>query len=323
MPLDTLTPDTLVERRRLRRSRSGWRIFAVFLAVVLVFGLVAQFTPLGERLQGRDTHVARVQLDGFIDLDDPFLELLETLAEDEQVEAVIMTINSPGGLAVAGEAIFEHIRELGEEKPVVSVIEGVGTSAAYLASIAGEHIIARNGSIVGSIGVVAQVPNASELLDTIGISVTDVRSGELKAQPSAFTEPSEEALAALEQLVQDNFTWFVAQVAERRSLDRAVVRGFEGGVFTGSRGVELGLIDELGGEDQAIAYLAEAHQIDEDVEVLDRAPRRPVNLPVARALASIGLSEDRRSMEIRGEGLREALRDAMLLDGILSLWHGH
>ncbi|MBV6656979.1 MAG: signal peptide peptidase SppA [Devosiaceae bacterium] len=324
MTIEALTPDALVERRRLRRSRTLWRVLAILFAVGLIFGLLATFTPLADRLQQRTDHVARISLEGFIDFDEPFLELLDTLKDDDQVEAVILRVNSPGGLAVAGEALFTGLRDLGDEKPLVAVVDGVGTSAAYLAAIASERIIARHSSIVGSIGVLVQVPDASELLDTLGIAVNDVRSGELKAQPSIFTEPSEDAIAALDELVQDNFTWFVDQVADRRGLDGAVIRGFEGRVFTGSRGVEAGLIDGLGGEDEAMAYLAETHEIDADMQVLDRAPARPVNLPgaAARGLAHIGFGGGEAGITLSGEGIRDALRDAMLLDGILSVWHG-
>ena len=324
MSLENLSPEALVERRKLRRSRTTWRVLAVIFAVALVVGLIATQTPIADRLEARGEHIARVELAGFIDFDDPLLKLFETLSEDDQVQAVILRINSPGGLAVAGEALYTALGDLRAEKPLVAVVDGVGTSAAYLAAIASEHIVARHSSIVGSIGVVVQVPDASELLDTIGIEVTDIRSGELKAQPSFFTEPTDAALEALEVLVQDNFSWFVDQVADRRGLDGAVIRGFEGRVFTGTRGLEVGLVDALGGEDEAIAYLAEAHAIDAETKVVNRRPDRPVNLTgvAGQALATVGLGAEGGTLRITGEGLRETLRDAMLLDGIQSVWHG-
>jgi protease-4 len=321
MSLDSLNAESLVERRRLRRSRSFWRVAAVLLLVALAVGLLAQVSGLADRITGPGTHVARVELDGFIDFDDPFLELLETLEEDEDVQAVILEINSPGGISVAGEAIYTQLRQLGEAKPLVAVIEGVGTSAAYLAASASEHIVARNGSIVGSIGVLAQFPDVSDLLDTVGIDMYEVRSGELKAQPSIFSPPSEEALAELERLIASNYNWFVDQIEARRGLDGAVIRGFEGTVFTGSRGMELGLVDALGGEDEALAYLAETHGIDTDTKVVNRRPERPINLTGPTALARLAFGQ---STELRldAQALRESVRDAMLLDGILSLWHG-
>lgn len=321
MSMDSMNAQSLVERRKLRRSRSLWRVLAVLLFVGVVVGILAQTTGLADRLVGRGEHVARVELDGFIDFDDPFIALLEDLEEDEDVKAVILEVNSPGGVAVAGEVIYTQLRTLAEAKPLVAVIEGIGTSAAYLAASASEHIIARNGSIVGSIGVVAQFPDVSELLDTVGIAMYEVRSGELKAQPSIFSPPSEEALAELERLIASNYDWFVDQIEERRGLDGAVIRGFEGTVFTGSRGVEMGLVDTIGGEDAAMAYLAETHEIDSEMDVFERRPERPMSLAGPTAMARLALGQGAQ-VTLDGEGLRDALRDAMLLDGILSLWHG-
>lgn len=321
MSMDSLTVEALVERRRLRRARSLWRVLAVLLFVGLIVGALAQFTDLAERLAGRGDHVARVELDGFIDFDDGLIDLLDDLEDDDEVKAVILEVNSPGGVAVAGETIYTQLRALADAKPLVAVIEGIGTSAAYLAASASEHIIARNGSIVGSIGVMAQFPDVSELLDTLGVSMYEVRSGELKAQPSIFSPPSEEALAELEELIASNFDWFVDQIEERRGLDGAVIRGFEGTVFTGVRGLEVGLVDAIGGEDAAMAYLAETHDIDADTDVLDRAPERPLSLAGQTAVARLAFGRDGQ-LAVDGEGLRDAMRDAMLLDGILSLWHG-
>ncbi|MFK7793000.1 MAG: S49 family peptidase [Devosiaceae bacterium] len=321
MSMDTLRAEALVERRRLRRSRSLWRVLAVVLFVGVALGLIAQFTGLLDRLGTRGDHIARVELNGFIDFDDPLIALLEDLEEDDTVKAVILEINSPGGVAVAGEVIYTQLRALAQAKPLVAVIEGIGTSAAYLAASASEHIIARNGSIVGSIGVVAQFPDVSELMDTVGVQMYEVRSGELKAQPSIFSPPSEEALAELECLIADNFTWFVNQIEERRGLDGAVIRGFEGTVFTGARGVDVGLVDAIGGEQAAIDYLSETHSIAAETDVLDRFPSRPLNLAGTSALARLALS-DEGQINLDAQGLQETIRDAMLLDGLLSLWHG-
>lgn len=318
---DSLKAEALVERRRLRRSRSLWRVLAVIFFVGAVAGALVAFTDVADDLVGRGEHVARVELDGFIDFDTPFMRLLETLEEDEDVVAVILEVNSPGGVSVAGETIFDGLRKLAEAKPMVAVIEGVGTSAAYLAASASEHIVARNGSIVGSIGVIAQFPDVSELLDTVGVQMYEVRSGELKAQPSVFSPPSGEALEALQILIADNFDWFVAQIAERRGLDGAVIRGFEGTVFTGARGIDVGLVDAIGGQDEALAYLNETHQIDLESEVLRRAPNRPIRMAGPTALARLALG-DQAHVTLDAQGLENGIREAMLLDGLLSLWHG-
>lgn len=322
MDANPMSADSLVERRRLRRSRSFWRVVSIFLLVMAVAAFIANATGITERVTGRGAHIARVQLDGFIGPDEPFLNLLEELGEDDDVHGVVLRINSPGGVAVSGEAIYTALRTLNETKPIVAVIDGLGTSAAYLAASASEHIVARNGSIVGSIGVLMQFPDVSGLLEHIGVEMHEVRSGDLKAQPSVFAPPSEDALEALNQLISDNFDWFVDQIEERRGLSQATIRGFEGTVFTGSRALDLGLVDALGGEDAGIAYLAQAHGLDSEMDVLDRSPDRPLNLTGARAMAVLGFDSDGGQLRIDAATLRESVRDAMLLDGIMSLWHG-
>ncbi len=319
--VENISADSLVERRKLRRSRTMWRVLTVVLFAALGLAVVANTTGLMDRIAGPGEHVARVELSGFIDFDDEFIDLIEEIEEDEDVKAVILRVNSPGGLSVAGETIYTALRALGDEKPLVAVVDGVGTSAAYLAASASEHIVARNNSVVGSIGVMAQFPDVSGLLETVGVTVYEIRSGELKAQPSMFNEPSEEALAELESLIADNFTWFVDQVAQRRGLDGAVIRGFEGTVFTGSRGVQVGLVDTIGGEDEALDYLVEAHSLDDDIDIVDRAPDRPVALGATGAVSNLVLG-DGQSILFDAEQLQDSIRDAMLLDGLMSLWHG-
>ena len=149
----------------------------------------------------------------------------------------------------------------------------------------------------------------------------EVRSGELKAQPSIFSPPSEEAIAELESLIASNYAWFVAQIEERRSLPAAVIRGFEGTVFTGARGLDNGLVDAIGGQDEAVDYLAQTHGLDAELEVIARRPDRPVNWQGPSAMARLALGEGGQ-VTLDAQGLRESVRDAMLLDGILSLWHG-
>ncbi|MEM1287253.1 MAG: signal peptide peptidase SppA [Pseudomonadota bacterium] len=323
MSYEELTPDTIIERRKLRRSRSTWRVLSVIFGVFLIIALLAFLTPLGDRLAARGDHIARVEVNGFIDFDRRLHDLIDDFAEEDDVKAVLLRINSPGGLAVGGEALFTALSELRETKPIVAVIDGVGTSAAYLTASAAEHIVARNGSIVGSIGVLAQIPDASELLGNVGVNVREVRSGALKAQPSLFNPPEDAAIDAVEAMIADNFNWFVDQIADRRSLDAAVIRGFEGRVFTGSRGVQIGLVDTIGGEDEAISYLSETHGIDEDTKILTRRPRgdSPLGGATASTLVKLGLDEGQIDLQFTGPAIRDSLRDAMLLDGILSVWH--
>jgi protease-4 len=145
-------------------------------------------------------------------------------------------------------------------------------SGGYIAALAGERIVARGNTLTGSIGVVMEAPNVAGLLDKLGVEVTRIKSGPLKAEPSLTTSPSPEALRAQEALIADTFAWFRGLVAERRALDGAALeRVTDGRAFTGRQAVELGLVDELGDEETALAWLREAHGIDADLAVVERS----------------------------------------------------
>jgi protease IV len=266
----SLDPDALVDRRRMRRKLSFWRIAAALIAIA---GLVG----LGISLQsGRvsSDQVARVEISGLITGDRPTLDLLKDLAKDDAVKAVVLSIDSPGGTVTGSEAIYLAIRELAGKKPTVAVIENVGASGAYIAALASDRIFARPSAVVGSIGVIAQIPNASRLLNTIGIDVESVRSSPLKAMPSGIEPTPPEAKAALEALILDNFAWFKGLVRERRKLDEtALTNVADGRVFTGRQALPLKLIDATGGEDEARAWLARNKGISSDLPFQTRKPK--------------------------------------------------
>ena len=161
-------------------------------------------------------------------------------------------------------------------------------------------------------------------METVGVSVTEVRTGELKAQPNFLGPPSEEALAALQAIISETYDWFVDQVVERRGIDANTIRSFEGNAFVGSAAVDNGLVDEVGGEPQAISWLSENHGIDEDMRVIDRRHRNAAGFAGAATDALVSLVRNQGEVEVSlsAQGLQRQLRDIMLLDGLLSLWHG-
>lgn len=167
--------------RALRRSRMRWRVIAF---VALGLAALALFTRLAADLgPGGKDYVALVAIEGIITTDDQRMAILEALAEDDQVRAVIVRINSPGGSTAGGEELYEGLTRLRQQKPVAAIINELGASAAYMTAIASDRIFARRLSIVGSIGVLFSHLDASGLLNTIGIDLDKVASGPLKAEP--------------------------------------------------------------------------------------------------------------------------------------------
>jgi protease-4 len=300
-------PHSAIAAETYRKSRGLWRVLAfIALALAIIVGLgrfVMPDAPAGQ-------HVARLVIDGTIATDAGRLEAIEALAEDDSVKAVIVAINSPGGTTAGGEELYEALGKLRESKPTVAVIKELGASAAYMTAIATDRIFARRLSIVGSIGVLYQHVNAGKLMETIGVDLDKVASGPLKAEPD-FDEPMEgaprEAIAAL---VDDSFQWFVDVVAERRGLTRpATLALADGRIVTGRVGVTSGLIDDIGGETEALAWLKAERDLPDDIEIRTAWPQPDQGFDLlgtfirGQAQAALGI----------GQG-------PIVLDGLVSLW---
>lgn len=293
---------------RYRRSRGRWRLFGLLVAAIAVIALAGRFLLPGEMSGER---IARVTISGTIGTDAQRVKMLDELAEDDGVKAVIVAINSPGGTTAGGEELYEDLRRLSEAKPTVAVIRELGASAAYMTALGTDQIFARRLSIVGSIGVLYQHVNAGKLLDTIGIDLDKVASGPLKAEPDFDEEMSPQVRASIGALVGDSFDWFVDIVAERRNMDEARARSLaDGRIVTGRVGVETGLIDAIGGEREALAWLERSHGIDPDIRVVQAWP-----LPSGSYgwLADVVTGSARNILGLGGQG-------PVVLDGLISLW---
>lgn len=258
------TADMVLERRRIRRTLMFWRVAAIVAIVIAIIAILPRF---GDGLSG--AHIAQVNINGII-LDEPDRDrMIRDLAKDVDVEALVVRINSPGGTVTASESLYEAIRVVAAEKPVVAVMNEYAASGGYITAIASEYIIARGNTLTGSIGVVSQVPNVEGLLEILGVEVNLVRSAPLKGEPSFTQSPTPEALAAQETLILDMFGWFRDLVTERRGLEGpALARVTDGRAFTGRQALELGLIDAIGDEETARDWLAERHDIDTDTPLL-------------------------------------------------------
>lgn len=262
------TDDLLTDRRLLRRRLSRWRLLALVALVALgTYALPGAFDG------SLRPHVARVSVEGLITADQDRIEMIDRLADDDAVEAVILTIDSPGGTTVGGEALYDALRRLAAKKPLVTSIGTLGTSAAYLIATAGDRVYAYETSLTGSIGVLIQAPEFSKLMAEIGIAVNEVKSAPLKASPSPFEAMSPDAKAALQAVIDDSFAWFRAIVAERRGLEGAALdKVTDGRIFTGRQAVALKLVDALGAEPEIRLWLAETKGVPADLPIIDVSP---------------------------------------------------
>ena len=319
----SLDSDVIVDRRRIRRKLTFWRVAAALIAIAAIVsvGLIAM--PGGRGALTTAGSIARINIEGLIRSDQSRVEALERL-ENSRAAAVVVHINSPGGTTAGSEQLYAALMRLKAKKPLVVVVEGLAASGGYITAIAADHIVAQQSSLVGSIGVLFQFPNFTELLKTVGVKVEEVKSSPLKAAPNGFEPTSPEARAALDSLVKDSYAWFRGLVKERRGMDDGLLEKVaDGRVFTGRQAVELKLVDQLGDEKTAIAWLVAQKGVKADLPVRDyKLSPRFGDLTFLRTAATVtldalGLSAI--SRQIEQSGMAQAV-DRLGLDGMLALW---
>ncbi|MBB5665517.1 protease-4 [Rhizobium leguminosarum] len=306
----------IADRRRLRRKLGFWRIAAVALIVAL--GLAFYSFAFGTAGTERP-HIAHVTISGLIVDDDELLERLKKVETSDQVKAAVISISSPGGTTYGGEKIFKAIRAIAAKKPVVSDVRTLAASAGYMIATAGDTIIAGDSSITGSIGVIFQYPQIQPLLDKIGVSLQEIKSSPLKAEPSPFHEASEEAKAMIRNMVVDSYNWFVDLVADRRKLPRdEVLKLADGTIYTGRQALKVKLVDTIGGEPEIRAYL-KSRGVDADLPMVDwdKKSNTPFLLAgaVSRLITIFGYDD-----LLKGQDINGILPPKLLLDGLLSVW---
>ncbi len=317
----SLDVDAIVDRRRLRRKLTVWRVIAL-LAIVTGIGWAAAVSGDNRYFGNSSPHVARVTIGGLIRTDRSRLELLEEIGKSG-AEAVIIAINSPGGTVVGSEALYDGIRRLAEKKPTVAVVEGIAASGAYIAALGTDRIFAPRTAIVGSVGVIFQYPNLYELLKHLGVAVEEIKSSPLKASPSGYEPTSPEAKAAIKGLVDDTYGWFKNLVRERRGLDDAkLALASDGRVFSAAQAMPINLVDQIGDERAARVWLKANKGVSEDLKVRDWRTRSLGSefrwLGTLAAVAeSLGLPA--LGALVGSEAIISAAARAQL-DGLLAIW---
>ncbi|MET3853269.1 signal peptide peptidase SppA [Rhizobium sp. OAE497] len=307
---------TIADRRRLRRRLGFWRIAAAVLLVALGLSLYLFFRSDIEQSRPQ---IAHVTISGLITDDDELLERLKKIEENNQVKAVIVSISSPGGTTYGGEKIFKAIRAISAKKPVVSDVRTLAASAGYMIATAGDTIIAGDSSITGSIGVIFQYPQIQPLLEKLGVSLQEIKSSPLKAEPSPFHNTSEEAKAMINNMVQDSYAWFVDLVADRRKLPRdEVLKLADGTIYTGRQALKVKLIDQLGGDPEIRDYLAK-RDISKDLPVVDWDKKSNTPFLLAGAVSKVATLLGYGDL-FKAQDLEGILPQKLLLDGLVSVW---
>lgn len=237
--------------------------FLVALVAGVVVALVAVSLwkgqgalPLGER-------VGVVELRGFILDARPTVEALRELAAEDEVKAVVLRVDSPGGVIAPSQEIHDEVRRTAGRKPVVVSMGALAASGGYYVSAPATRIVANPGTATGSIGVIAQFKDFHVLFDKLGLRSEVVKSGPFKDSGSPFREMTEQERAVFQGLIDDLFDQFVSAVAEGRGMDAEEVRDLaDGRVYSGRQALGLGLVDELGGFWDAVRVAGELGDIE-------------------------------------------------------------
>jgi protease-4 len=298
-------PDAIIDRRRLKRQITAWRILAIIMALAAV-GAIAGRLGL---YAGRD-HVTVLTVSGIISTDNDRARAMRKLVDDDHAKALIVRIDSPGGTVVGGEELFEEIRAVAAHRPVVAVMGDMAASGGYMTAIAADHIIARQGTITGSIGVIMQTADVTGLLAKIGIEPEAIKSAPLKAVPSPLEKLTPEGRTVTQQLVNDMYEMFQQMVATRRNLPPERVHQLaDGRAYTGREALTAGLIDQIGGETEARAWLA--------------TKGVPASLPARK----LDIQHEDELWASMADSMAHALfgktylSERLTLDGLVALWH--
>ncbi len=263
--MDPLTRDHLEERRRKWRRSAFWRGVLVTLGIFFLLGLIGAYFA-DPRIR---PHIARVEINDVIYHDRARNAFIRHLSQDENVQAVIVHISSPGGTAVGSETLFNTLRTVADAKPLVSVMGEVAASGGYIAAIASDHVIARGNTATGSIGVIMEYPDVTGLMERVGVEMVTIRSSELKSGPSPFRPLSPEARAVEEEMLRDSNAWFRALVQDRRALtDAQLTEVADGRVLTGRQALTAGLVDVLGDEITARSHLESLNPALADLDIV-------------------------------------------------------
>lgn len=319
MPAPT---DYLLDRRRMRRKLGWWRMGAIAAGGL---ALLVAFAKLGgaDSTDKLTPHIARLSIQGLITGDKDTIDLVKKIGESSQAKALLLSIDSPGGTTTGAEKLYDELRRLNEKKPVVAVVGAVAASGAYIAALSADTIVAQGNSLVGSIGVLFQYPNFYKLLDNVGVKVEEIKSSPLKASPNGFEPTSDAAKAAVASLVADSYAWFKDLVKQRRKLDDAeLAKVSDGRVFTARQGVPLKLVDVIGGERDAVAWLEKNKKLAKDLPV--REWKKSASLERLGLVESAATASRALGLEALGAFLDRAagVERTAGLDGLLAIWQG-
>lgn len=253
------------ETKGYRRRLFFWRTISFITVAIIVY-----LSFENQEKSSSNDYIANYNISGLLISADEIIEDLEELKSNNEVNSIIISVDSPGGTTVSAEEIYLKLKEVSLVKPTAIVMRNIATSGAYLLSLGGDVIFSRENTITGSIGVLLQWARVDEALSKLGIEVNEVKSGKLKAEPDFFGEIDEEAQQVTKEIIDETFEWFIRIVKVERNLNPSEIYTIsDGRIFTGRQAIELNLVDEIGDKNDAKIWLVENKEIDSNSPIID------------------------------------------------------
>jgi protease-4 len=244
----------------MRKHPVIFGIFLLFIVAIMFFSLVYVLGSATEdkRTFALDNKVGVVKVEGFIGETHDILDQLNQFGKDDNIKAVILRVDSPGGGVASSQEIYEAVTELKKKKKVIASMGSVAASGGYMIACAADKIVANPGTLTGSISAVMHFANAEELLKKLGLKASVVKSGKFKDIGSPVRDMTVEERALLQELVDDIYDQFLDMVARDRKIQKEKLREIaDGRVFTGRQAHKLGLVDYLGDMGYAVKLAGE------------------------------------------------------------------
>ena len=257
----------ILEENKKKSFRKGlWRGIFISVSLVTIFFFFSNFNNLSSNFP----HIARISISGIIYDNNKLVETINDLSENENVKSVFVKINSPGGTVVGSESLYLAINRLSNIKPVISLMGEVATSGGYIVALASNHILARQNTLTGSIGVIIEYQNFSELSNKIGISIDSIKSGKIKGGQNPLSPFDPFVKSNDQKLVDYSFNWFISLIKNNRNIDPNVIDLVsDGRTLTGGMAMDLGLIDGIGSEKEALEYLETNYPSIKGLKIID------------------------------------------------------
>lgn len=252
---------------KLEKSRNRWRWVAVVAFVLFLLTVSAlEATPAKRPAK----FIAQVHVSGMITDTLHQQDVLERIRTNDNAKALLVYVDSPGGTMVGGVSLHRMLREISQSKPVVIVMGTVAASAGYMVASAGDYVIANEGTLTGSVGVLMPLMDATGLAGKVGVRSDEIVSGDLKAVTSPLYTRSASDRAYLQDTVMQMQKVFLDLVNAQRDLTPETVQLIsDGRIITGTKAKELNLVDALGDRRTAKQWLADTHELDVATPIIE------------------------------------------------------